>query len=163
MNKRHSKSASRVPVLEPADELDDAYRFFNEIGIVAQLSSNQMQRNMPHGLTLSQFSVLNWFVRVDDFATPGRLTRAFQVTKGAMTNTLGKLVGKGFVTIEPDPESGRRKIVRLTSAGRSARDEAIVASRSNLLELLAQFPIERVRSALPFLAEVRAYLDAARD
>ena len=55
--------------------LATAFEFFNEIGIIAQLSSNQMQRTMPHGLTQSQFSVLNWFVRVDDQATPGRLAR----------------------------------------------------------------------------------------
>ena len=40
------------------------------IGIIAQLTSNQLQRNLPHGLTQSQFSVLNWFLRVDDEASP---------------------------------------------------------------------------------------------
>ena len=161
MQDPHDSAAGHQP--PTPDEFEDAYRFFNEIGIIDQLSSNQMQRNLPHDLTLSQFSVLNWFVRVDDSATPGRLTRAFQVTKGAMTNTLGKLGGKGFVTIEPDPTSGRQKIVRLTRAGRRARDEAIIASRSNLLAFLAEFPIDQVRAALPFLESVRAYLDAARE
>jgi DNA-binding MarR family transcriptional regulator len=50
-----------------------------------------VQQNLPAGLTVSQFSVLNWFIRVDNVATPGRLSTAFQVTKGAMTNTLKKL------------------------------------------------------------------------
>ena len=88
--KRNSHRAPRGSKSAGSD-LQIAYGFFNEIGIIGQLSSNQMQRAMPHDLTQSQFSVLNWFVRVDTQATPGRLAKAFQVTKGAMTNTLHKL------------------------------------------------------------------------
>ena len=144
-------------------DLTLAFEFFNEIGIIGQLASNEMQRAMPHGLTQSQFSVLNWFCRVDDQATPGRLARAFQVSGGAMTNTLGKLAAKGFVRITPDPESGRSKIVRLTAAGRKARDEAIAATGPSLTGFLDRFPRSRLERALPLLRAVRAYLDEARD
>ncbi|MEJ2088605.1 MAG: MarR family transcriptional regulator [Gammaproteobacteria bacterium] len=143
--------------------LATAFEFFNEIGIIGQLASNQMQRTMPFGLTQSQFSVLNWFVRVDDQATPGRLARAFQVTRGAMTNTLGKLEGKGFIHVKPDPTSGRSKIVTLTSAGRRARDQAIAAADEALGEFLQQFPSRMLQRSLPLLREVRAWLDAARE
>ena len=143
--------------------LGSAFEFFNEIGIIAQLSSNQLQRNMPHGLTQSQFSVLNWFIRVDRQATPGRLAKAFQLTPGAMTNTLSKLESKGFVRIEPDPDSGRSKIVRLTPAGRRARDSAIAANDAALKGFLEEFPATTLQEALPLLRSVRAYLDAARE
>lgn len=144
-------------------DLDTAFEFFNEIGIIAQLSSNRMQRGLPFGLTQSQFSVLNWFVRVDDEATPGRLAKAFQVTAGAMTNTLGKLVEKGFVSVEPDPASGRSKIVTMTAAGRRARNQAIAALEGDLAEFLKAFPASRLRKSLPLLREARAWLDEARD
>ncbi len=140
-----------------------AFEFFNEIGIIGQLGSNRMQRSLPHGLNQSQFSVLNWFIRVDDRATPGRLARAFQVTGGAMTNTLGKLSAKGFVRIEPDPESGRSKIVTLTPAGRRAREDAITALSEDLTRFLEAFPEHRLKEVLPLLREARAFLDAARD
>jgi DNA-binding MarR family transcriptional regulator len=155
------RRAARKPASERNLEL--AYTFFNEIGIISQLSSKQMQRAMPHGLTQSQFSVLNWFVRVDNQATPGRLANAFQVTKGAMTNTLGKLVQKNFIQISPDPDSGRSKIVRMTPAGRKARDQAIAATHVDLQEFLQHIPASTLTAALPLLREVRAYLDAARD
>jgi len=145
-----------------AKQLELAYTFFNEIGIIAQLSATRMQRVLPHDLTQSQFSVLNWFVRVDVQATPGRLARAFQVSKGAMTNTLGKLSGKVFVTVEPDPASGRRKIVRMTPSGRTARDQAIAASYPALQSLLKDISSEGIAEALPLLQEVRQILDAAR-
>ncbi len=140
-----------------------AFEFFNEIGIISQLGSNRMQRALPHGLNQSQFSVLNWFVRVDEQATPTRLARAFQVTGGAMTNTLTKLSSKGFVQIEPDPESGRSKIVTLTAQGRAAREAAIVALGADLDEFLRSFSAARLQQALPLLREARAFLDAARE
>lgn len=139
------------------------FEFFNEINIIAQLSSNRFERVLPGGLTQSQFSVLNWFVRVDDEATPGRLARAFMVTRGAMTNTLGKLEHKGLVEIEPDPSNRRRKRVTLTSAGRRVRAAAIRASDPMLDECARDLPMEDVENALTLLREVRRYLDEARD
>jgi len=76
------------------DETASLFSFFNEIGIIAQLASNLFAQSLPGGLTQSQFSVLNWFARVDSEATPKRLATAFQVTPGAMTNTLKKLAEK---------------------------------------------------------------------
>jgi DNA-binding MarR family transcriptional regulator len=143
--------------------LATAFEFFNEIGIISQLASNRMQRSLPHELNQSQFSVLNWFVRVDDQATPGRLARAFQVTGGAMTNTLSKLSAKGFVSVEPDPASGRSKIVRLTPAGRRAREEAIAALGEDLSAFLDACSEARLTKAMPLLREARAFLDAARE
>lgn len=144
-------------------ELQSAYRFFNEIGIIAQLSSNQMQRTLPHALTLSQFSVLNWFVRVDAQASPGRLAHAFQVTKGAMTNTLRKLSAKGFITVEEDPNSGRSKIVRLTKTGAEARKAAIAATYPLLESFLERFDSHQIADLLPLLEDIRSHLDGQRE
>ena len=146
-----------------AGDLDTAFSFFNEVSIISQLSINQMQRSMPHGLTQSQFAVLNWFIRVDDEATPGRLASAFQVTKGAMTNTLTKLVEKGLIVITPDPDSGRRKLVRITAPGRRARDATLAATYPQLETFLAAFPLAKLNRVLPLLREVREYLDTARE
>ena len=152
-----------MPGRPSAADLGDAYRLFNEINIIAQLSANAFERVLPHGLTLSQFTVLNWFVRVDDLATPGRLARAFQVSKGAMTNTLKRLADKGFVTIRTDPASARSKQVRMTAAGRKARDAAITASEPLLADVLAHFGGNRMRALLPALETLRVHLDRARE
>lgn len=138
------------------------FAFFNEINIIAQLSSNRFERVLPEGLTLSQFSVLNWFVRVDDEATPGRLAKAFMVTRGAMTNTLGKLEAKGLVRVEPDPSSRRQKRVTLTPAGGQVREAAIRASGPMLEACVRDLPMARMESVLEVLQEVRRYLDAER-
>ncbi|MFL2838842.1 MAG: MarR family winged helix-turn-helix transcriptional regulator [Pseudohongiellaceae bacterium] len=88
----------------------EIFGFFTEVSIIAQLSISLFERHLPEGLTHSQFGVLNWFHRVDDeAATPGRLAAAFQVTPGAMTNTLKRLGAKALIKVEPDASSGRRK------------------------------------------------------
>lgn len=138
------------------------FRYFNEIGIISALANNSFERLLPGGLTLSQFSVLNWFVRVDSVATPSRLATAFQVTGGAMTNTLKKLEAKGLISIAPDPTSGRQKRVTLTTAGKKLREQAISDAYPLLQEASAALDMDAIRKQLPQLQEVRQYLDEYR-
>ena len=148
-----SKSSSDPPI----------FRFFTEIGIIEQLARNACERVMPGGLTLSQFAVLNHFARRGGAQSPLSLARAMQVTKGTMTNTLGKLEAKGLVAIAPDPADGRAKLVSLTAAGLALRQAAIAALAPDLESLLGEFGERRFARATPFLAQVRDYLDRARD
>ncbi|MFN3236110.1 MAG: MarR family winged helix-turn-helix transcriptional regulator [Pseudomonadales bacterium] len=143
-------------------DLDTTFQFFNEIGIINQLASNAFEAELPLGLTVSQFSVLNWFTRVDDEATPGRLATAFNVTKGAMTNTLKRLEQKGFIDVRVDQASARRKLVTMTPAGADARRQALEAVEPLLEEMLKAFSLQDIQRSLPFLAQLRVYLDERR-
>ena len=138
------------------------FTYFNELGIISQLSTSMFERKLPDGLTISQFSVLNWFVRVDDQATPGRLSTAFQVTKGAMTNTLKKLQAKQFVSVEPDASSGRRKIVKLTPKGRQIRDKAIAAAYPLMKEFTDLLDLAEIKKQMTTIQKIRMYLDEYR-
>lgn len=139
------------------------FTFFNEIGIISQLSANAFERVLPHGLTVSQFSVLNNLARLGDGKSPSWLANAFQVTRGAMTNTLTKLEASGFVDVRADEKDGRGKQVFLTKAGVKVRTEALGALSPLLAELLEAFPEKDFKAAIPFLARLRAHMDAARD
>lgn len=145
-----------------SDDLDLIFTFFNEVGIIAQLSNNAFARTLPRGLNQSQFSVLNWFVRVDSVATPGRLSTAFMVTKGAMTYTLKKLQQKGLIDVRPDESSGRQKIVTMTHLGRQVRDEALKSASNLLLEVTRFFDLQDLKQQLPLLQEIRKFLDDRR-
>ncbi|MEL0063713.1 MAG: MarR family transcriptional regulator [Gammaproteobacteria bacterium] len=138
------------------------FRLFNEINIIAQLSSRLFEQQLPTGMNQSQFSVLNWFFRVDSEASPGRLAAAFQVTRGAMTNTLKKLEAKGFIEISPDADSGRQKRVTMTAAGRAMRDECIAGVSPLLAEFAAAAPAADPPQLIASLAEIREYLDDYR-
>ncbi len=147
---------------KPPDD-PPVFRFFTEIGIIEQLARNAFERVMPGGLTLSQFAVLNHFARRGGAQSPLSLARAMQVTKGTMTNTLGKLEAKGLIAIAPDPADGRGKQVSLTAAGLALRQAAIAALAPDLESLLGAFGERRFSRAIPFLTELREYLDRARD
>jgi DNA-binding MarR family transcriptional regulator len=145
-----------------AHQSDLLFNYFTEIGIIAQLSATMFERQLPEGLTLAQFSVLNWFTRVDDEATPGRLAKAFQVTGGAMTNTLRKLQSKGLIKVEPDPHSGRKKRVTMTEAGRRLRERAIAAAMQLFREHQSGMDMEIIKRQLAELQDIRQYLDEYR-
>jgi DNA-binding MarR family transcriptional regulator len=140
------------------------FRFFNEIGIIEHLSRTAFERALPDGLSAAGFGVLNHFVRLGLRASnPARLARAFQVTKGAMTNTLQRLELLGYVAIDPDPSDGRGKVVRLTPQGRAARDDGVRVV-APLYDALKQHVSEdELAAVLPVLTRVRQILDAARE
>jgi len=151
---RRSKSS-------PTDEAT-LFVFFNEIGIISQLTSVLFERSLPDGLNSSQFGVLNWFARVDSEASPGRLATAFQVTGGAMTNTLKKLADKGLVKIEPDASSGRKKRVTITAKGVAMREKAIASAGPMLQEIAEEFSVGKIAKQLKELQKIRQYLDEYR-
>jgi DNA-binding MarR family transcriptional regulator len=145
-----------------AEEVGRMFRLLNEIAIVAQLSGTAFERVMPPPLNLPQFVVLNHMVRLGDGRTPVDLARAMQVTKGTMTNTLGNLERAGYVSIHPDPDDGRSKRVRLTAAGREAREAAVRAVEPELQALAGLMPAGAAGAILPTLETLRRILDERR-
>lgn len=139
-------------------------RALTQIGIIAQLNDNALSRVLEDGLSLAGFSVLHHFViRNVEGQSPLSLANAFQVTKGAMTNTLQRLEAKKYVTLEPDPADGRAKIVRITRAGRAARDRALAAIAPEIAGLLGEIKGTEFAAALPFLTKLKDVMDRRRD
>ena len=147
----------------PIENSSTLYTFFNEIGIINQLFSTAFRRALPVGMTSAQFTVLNHFARLGGERTPAQLAASFQVTKGAITNTLQKLEEKGYVVIATDPEDRRRKIVTVTDKGLSKREETLAATAPALAQMVEELDLSEIKAALPFLQQVRIYLDKARD
>lgn len=139
------------------------FSFFNEVGIIAQLSRAAMEARLPKGLTLPHFSVINHLIRVKDGQTPLALAKAFQVPKTTMTHTLSGLIDHGFVDIRPNPKDGRSKTIWLTEDGKTFREEAIQSIAPDMAALKAAVPEEKIAEILPLLAEIRAFMDTARD
>jgi DNA-binding MarR family transcriptional regulator len=140
------------------------FEVFNEIGIIEQLSRNAFERVLPDGLSLAGFTVLNHFVRLQKTqANPSELASAFQITKGAMTNTLKRLEALGYATLNANPSDGRGKLVRITAKGRKAREKSIAALAPQLTEVAEALPSDDALAALPFLRQLRGFLDSQRD
>ena len=138
------------------------FRIFNEIGIISQLSSAILSRVLPHGLSMAQFGVLNHFVRLGGERTPANLAEAFQVTRGAMTNTLARLEAQGFIQVRPDPEDGRGKLVTITDAGRTAREDALKILMAEVGKVEGKIDWRDLAEILPRLETLRKVLDEER-
>lgn len=139
------------------------FRFFNEIGIIEQLSRSFLEARLPDGLILPHFGVVNHLIRVQDGRTPLELARAFQVPKTTMTHTLAGLEKHLLVEMRPNPDDGRSKRVWLTDAGRAFRDRAIADLAPVFGEIAEGVDIGRLEGVLPALEDMRVFLDGLRD
>ncbi|PHS41589.1 MAG: MarR family transcriptional regulator [Robiginitomaculum sp.] len=139
------------------------YQVLTEIGIIHQLASTALRKALPKPLTLAQFYVLTHLSRVPDVNTPTRITKAFQVTKGAMTHTLGLLQKNGFVSVNADRNDGRAKHVYITDAGRNILAEALKNSTPHFLALNEKFDDDEIQAMTDSLTKIRKFLDKARD
>lgn len=144
---------------ESKDNEPLAIALISEIMTAEQLIRGKITKALPRGLELSHFSVLNHLVRSGAEKSPAQLARSFHVTKGAMTNTLGKLEAAGYVHIRPDWDDARRKQVSVSSSGKRVRQEALQAITPIFDDLIANLGADRVRAALPFLRDLRIQMD----
>ena len=159
-----------VPVSMPAHPAAEAtvaddpleFQILNEIGIIAQLSQNRAGKILAPTLNMSQFAVLSHFSRLGGERSLVQLADNMQVTKAAMTNTVGRLRNKGLLDVQPDPSDGRGKRVTLTPAGRQARDRAVAALGQAMAPLRQDFPSDEVAALLPGLRRLRVWFDANR-
>lgn len=70
-------------------------------------------------------------------ASPGALVRETGVTSGTMTNRVDRLVSRGLVRRDSDPDDRRSVRVELTPAGQTAVDGALVDLLGAERDLLA--------------------------
>ncbi len=138
------------------------FTFFTEIGIIEQLAHTQLERVLPDGLRMSHFGVLNHLARLNNEQSPAVLAKAFQVTKGAMTNTISRLETRGLVDVKPDPKDGRAKLISLTGKGRRVREDCIKATKPLFADIGQRISSKEFARALPFLQTLRTDLDKTR-
>ena len=141
---------------DPKDQTDSlAITLFSEMFMADQLARARLAKALPKGMELSHFSVLNHLARSKSERTPAQLARTFHVTRGAMTNTIGKLEWAGHVHVRPDWEDARRKFVSISPSGLKARDAAISAITPVVADVVDAIGSENVRAVLPVLREMR--------
>lgn len=86
-----------------------------------------------HGLQPGEFDLLAALRRAGSphRLTVGALLGSTMVTSGAITNRLNRLVTKGFVNRETDPDNRRSVIVTLTDKGLATVDAALLRHVEN--------------------------------
>ena len=145
------------------DDFGPIFAFFNEIGIIEQLSRTQLEAHLPEGLIAPHFGVLNHLVRLGDGRTPLQIATAFQVPKTSMSHTLAVLQKRGLIEMSPNPDDARSKVISITDEGRKVREATITSLIPDFQKVLGHMDPSNFKSALPFLMELRETLDKARD
>lgn len=138
------------------------FAFFNEFGIISQLATAMLAQALPDGIHPSHFSILNHLVRTGDGKTPVRIAEAMQVTKNTMTHSVKVLQARGLIDVRPNPDDGRGKLVYLTPAGRTFREEAIARAVARFDAVLTPEIREMAERLMPDLVALRKHLDASR-
>ena len=141
---------------DPSNAL--AVALLSEILTADQLVRNRLTKVLPKGMEISHFSVLNHLVWHDGERSPAQLAETFNVTRGAMTNTLNRLEWAGHIHIRPDWDDARRKMVAISPAGRRARDQALSAIAPMVGEVIDSLGEDRVRETLPILRQLRVQM-----
>ena len=132
---------------------------FSEVFMADQLARNRLSRALPKGMEISHFSVLNHLARSNEEKTPAQLARLFHVTRGAMSNTLGRLEWAGHIHVRPDWDDARRKMISISPSGRRAREAALAAIAPILRDTVSEIGADRVRQALPIIREMRVRME----
>lgn len=105
-------------------------------------------------LTLPQFDVLAQLARCEREGaecTPGALSRMLLVTAGNVSGLVERLVSRGLIRRDPDPDDRRRVRLRLTTRGRRDWQRARDRHARALADRLAVLPadaVARLRDAL---------------
>jgi DNA-binding MarR family transcriptional regulator len=155
-------SPSNSPDVSPSSHLL-AFELFNEVAIIDQLAQTQAAQLLAPTLNMPQFIVLNHLYRRDQSASMVSIANAIQVTKGAMTHTVTKLLQKNWVTSQADPNDGRGKLITLTAAGRQTRDAAVLKMSVHLSDIQRVLSDAEMLQMLPLLRKTRVWLDHQRD
>lgn len=139
------------------------FGFFNEIGIIHQLSTTLLNQQLPDGLHASHFGVLSHLLKRPEGQTPLAIANAFQVTKGTMTHTLNVLEKRGLIEQAPHPKDGRSKIVKATKDGAIFFQTAKESLAPAMARLEGKLDIDEMVAMLPALQKIREIMDRDRN
>jgi DNA-binding MarR family transcriptional regulator len=113
-----------------------------------------------HGLSEAEFDLLASLRRTPEQELPaGELAAHTMVTSGGLTKRVDRLVGRGLVERSGAHDDGRRRMIRLTPAGRSLIDEAFTAHLANEQRLLAELGEQDAAALEPILRRWLALLE----
>jgi DNA-binding MarR family transcriptional regulator len=104
--------------------------------------------------------IIEWRVlamlAVEPRISPVRICQVIGLDKGAVSREMRKLEAKGYLTVEEDPESTRRRTLELTPLGYEIHDEIIRTALERERRLLRGLSPEEVDTLLNLLVRTTA-------
>ena len=104
--------------------------------------------------------IIEWrtmaMLAVEPRISPARICQIIGLDKGAVSREMRKLEAKGYLTVEEDPESTRRRTLELTPLGYQIHDEIIRTALERERRLLRGLSAEEVDTLLNLLVRTTA-------
>ena len=139
-----------------------SFVLLNEIGIISQLAGAKLEAVLPYRMTMPQFRILNHFVRLGGERNINALAQAFQVAKPTMGGVVESLRRKELISLRPDPDDRRSKLVTITAKGVSAQAASVELLRPELDRIEQFMGSDHIGRMVPELQRLRQYLDQNR-
>lgn len=130
----------------------------------ANLIEGELRERLRTGFdtTLARFDVLAQLARPPHEPTMGELSQRLMVTKGSITDVVGRLEAAKLVERRRDRVDARVQRVRLTARGRRIAHEIIPVHNAWLAELLGEFGRSDLKQLDRLLGRLRTSLRGAR-
>lgn len=113
--------------------------------------------------TLARFDVLAQIARPPEGLTMSQLSQRLMVTKGNMTDVIGRLEAERLVERHRDADDARVQRVYLTAAGKRTVNKMLPAHNVWLAELMRDFDRDDTQALTELLGKLRTALRSARD
>lgn len=144
-------------------QLNATFAFFQEIGIIGQLSRALFEAQLPAGFQVIHFSVLNNLSKSENGKSPSELASAFQVARSHMSDILEQLDKHAYINFAANPKDKRSKFVKISAKGKRFRESAIKRFGVPAAELANNFDLAKLDTLMPTLIELRKVMDEARN
>lgn len=134
----------------------------NEIGIINQLAGTKLEAVLPYRMTMPQFGILNHLIRMPGERNINRLAQAFQVAKPTMGGVVESLRKKDLISLRPDVDDKRSKLVSITQKGIEAHAASVTLLHPDLQQIEDAMGAEFIARLVPDLQRLRKHLDENR-
>lgn len=138
-------------------------RVMRELAVVQRLSETRFNRALrPLGLSMTQVSVLARLTDPDG-ATVGELTQVMEINQPGISKIITGLATRGAVRVATVQTDARRRLVRLTPAGRRLLDQARTALHPEASVIFGDLDDAGLETLRALLVNVRERLDTLPD
>lgn len=141
------------------------FKIINWVGIIEQLSGTRMRQILAKtDVPPPQFILLNHFShRPEEGKTISHIAWAMQQPQPGITKTVRKLIKKGYLGDEPNPEDGRSKILTLTKAGAAAHLEARNLLMAGMGDTFTGWEKKDMQALFSYLDRLKIHFDYDRN
>lgn len=135
------------------------FGFYKNAARLAQAMNVRADRELPEGMTLSRFELLDLLAETAEPLSPLSIARKLHMTPAAVTHHLRHLGAGGLVKVETDKDDRRAKLVSLTPQGKGAHRAAMIGLSGLTTQLLGRFSADEFHSPNSLLEKFADWLE----